>query len=104
MAEAPFGQNVLVKVNSFTPKNDIGEGVVTGIGPWVSSIYGGANLKMGSTVKFRITTQGQPPKSGDDIYVKLDDVFAIVSEPVAGQDLPGSDEAATKPAEEETPE
>lgn len=83
MAEQPFGQNVLIKVGTFTPHNDIGQGVVTGIGPWVSSIYGGANLKVGSVVKFRITTQGQPPKDGDDIYVKLDDVFAIVSEPVA---------------------
>ena len=94
MAEKPFGQNVLLKVTAFTPKNDIGEGVVTGIGDWVAGIYGGANLKLGSTVKFRITTQGQPPKSGDDIYVRLDDVFAVVSEPEA-QPAEGESDAAS---------
>mgnify|MGYP003576697223 CR=1 FL=1 len=81
MAEKPFGQNVLIKVGTFTPHNDIGQGVIAGIGDWVAGIYGGANLKLGSVVKFRITSQGQPPKDGDDIYVKLDDVFAVVSEP-----------------------
>jgi hypothetical protein len=78
VATHAYGANLLIKVGTFTPKNDIGQGTILAIGPWVAGIYGGASLQVTQEVQFRITTVGQPPKAGDDIYVRLDDIFALV--------------------------
>jgi hypothetical protein len=83
VATHAYGANLLIKVGTFTPKNDIGQGTIQAIGPWVAGIYGGASLQVTQEVQFRITTQGQPPKAGDEIYVRLDDVFALVDPIVA---------------------
>ena len=83
MATHAYGANLLIKVGTFTPKNDIGQGTIEAIGPWVAGIYGGASLQVTQEVQFRITSGGAPPKAGDEIYVRLDDVFALVDPIVA---------------------
>jgi len=83
MAAHAYGANLLIKVGTFTPKNDIGQGTIQEIGPWVAGIYGGASLQVTQEVQFRITSSGQPPKAGDDIFVRLEDIFALVDPIVA---------------------
>jgi hypothetical protein len=86
VATHAYGANLLIKVGTFTPKNDIGQGTIEAIGPWVAGIYGGASLQVTQEVQFRITTVGQPPKAGDEIYVRLEDIFALVDPIVAPPD------------------
>jgi len=87
MATHAYGSNLLIKVGTFTPKNDIGQGTIQAIGPWVAGIYGGASLQVTQEVQFRIVGSGQPPKAGDDIYVRLEDIFALV-DPIVGPPEP----------------
>lgn len=70
----PFGNHVSIKVGAIPPKHNIAQGIIQDIGTWIKGSY---DLFAGDEVQFRYDVSSL--KADDIIYVRLEDIFALVT-------------------------